>query len=512
MSNQKCWTWCALLALLTIGLPGIAAAECNGKSYTGVGYVRFFEHDRCNGKEYGSGSGMESMPDEWNDEVTSLIVGPSVKLIAYIDGGYNPSEKAITFWPGNYPDLAGWSDRISSFQLETIPADTPIVTLFADDKTESEKPAQIIQHVGPGDYNMNGKNQDQLLINGNISMISVPTGATVTLYSGYGDSDNRKFTKGDYRLPVYQWNDKAASLKVERPDYELAGVKQWKPMATISTDEREAVGQGVRCDNSKDLTQPKVCSLQVGKSISESATFGWDSSTSATIGVTVTAGVSGGVPGIGEASAEVSVSAAATQAFGLNRSTTSTDEKNLATTVSITALPGEVKLVTLKATPKVVEFYPEYIYQEKGNPSNQFTKKGVIKLNTYVDAETDTEIMASLGLANGAILTGVTLGKKLLPSEKYWTGDKKYYLMMQDDGNLVAYDSTDTFAWGSHNDAGAPLNGAYARLQPSGNFIIADADDRVIWQTGVENLQSQLTIENRQLRVIDRANKTIWPK
>jgi hypothetical protein len=70
------------------------------------------------------------------------------------------------------------------------------------------------------------------------------------------------------------------------------------------------------------------------------------------------------------------------------------------------------------------------------------------------------------------------------PGNYLWTknvSDDSWLLGMQDDGNLVLWNSANAVVWQSHTDGN---QGAYLALQNDGNLVIYDANNFPIWETG----------------------------
>ena len=130
----------------------------------------------------------------------------------------------------------------------------------------------------------------------------------------------------------------------------------------------------------------------------------------------------------------------------------------------------------------------------------------------FADATAEAKVIGSLLMSNNGWIPSITPGTKLNIGKKHYTKDGSYYLMLQADGNLVVYNKNNVFAWGSHNNHKTPLNGKSAELLPSGNFVLEDAKDNVIWSTNHEDPFAALVIENNTLKVVNQNNQTLWPK
>ena len=54
---------------------------------------------------------------------------------------------------------------------------------------------------------------------------------------------------------------------------------------------------------------------------------------------------------------------------------------------------------------------------------------------------------------------------------------------MQDDGNLVLYDSGNNATWSTQTN-GQGSSGYFAKIQNDGNFVVYDKDNNALWATG----------------------------
>ena len=103
-------------------------------------------------------------------------------------------------------------------------------------------------------------------------------------------------------------------------------------------------------------------------------------------------------------------------------------------------------------------------------------------------------------------------GTEMVLNQRYYTADKKHYLIWQGDGNLVVYrGADDRFVWGSYNNMQIPLyKGKKAVMQTDGNFCFYDANDRYVW--GTQTQGEQITVNDAgQLVVNGSSGNQIWP-
>ncbi|VTU41125.1 D-mannose binding lectin [Variovorax sp. PBS-H4] len=115
-------------------------------------------------------------------------------------------------------------------------------------------------------------------------------------------------------------------------------------------------------------------------------------------------------------------------------------------------------------------------------------------------------ILLMTGFAHSANLYGdqVIYKGQLLSSE-----DGRYRLIMQDDGNLVYYRTSDWSArwWTSTQTTGGHL----AVMQGDGNFVVYDASWRALWQTETSGRPGALiAAQNDGNLVIYQNGQAIW--
>lgn len=86
-------------------------------------------------------------------------------------------------------------------------------------------------------------------------------------------------------------------------------------------------------------------------------------------------------------------------------------------------------------------------------------------------------------------------------------------LIVQNDGNLVIYDSRDTALWNSEtNGQGeAPYK---LRMQDDGNMVLYDAEDSVIWTSGTDNQgegcrKAKLSNDGK-FKIVDSEGTELW--
>ena len=508
----------SVLAILgAVAFPGVAAADCTRARSPGANEIIVFGNAECTGPEQVYKLGRHARLDGWSDEISSMKVGSNVKVTIYIDRDLLPKADSATLWRGNYPHMQWFGDAISSLDI-AVAGDGPTITMFEHPQAESGKPNQTIHTIGLGNYNQ-GEKKHELLLADLMSYIRIPSGVKVTLYDGHNfEGQNEAFDGGarglDLDLLKEGWDDRVSSLKVERLGYEMYKVDTWKEAETNAGSDKEMIGGSNVCKNDVNATSPITCTLEISYSETKSSSFSWNQNTSLTVGVSLASSASVEVPGVGTAGSELTVSTELAQSFGTDSTKGEETSKAINASQEVTVLPGEEIQASVMGRKNTKTFYPRYHYRPEGSKSdaNAYTRNGTITVDMFAEVETDTKVIKNAVTRNSAAIPSITRGSALEVNKKYFTKAKNYYVVLQDDGNLVVYDKGDAFVWGSHNDAQAPLNGTSAELQMSGNFVLLDARDNIIWQTGVENPQAVLAIENRQLKVLDQSNQTLWPK
>lgn len=114
---------------------------------------------------------------------------------------------------------------------------------------------------------------------------------------------------------------------------------------------------------------------------------------------------------------------------------------------------------------------------------------------------------ASTG-SGGAPIAGET---GLPKGEKFHGPNGQYYLSFQTDGNLVVKTiEGNHFRWGSYNNAGAPLRGAYGKVQADGNMSIYNKSGQEIWHTNASG-GATVSINSAGKPIILAADgSTVW--
>jgi hypothetical protein len=102
---------------------------------------------------------------------------------------------------------------------------------------------------------------------------------------------------------------------------------------------------------------------------------------------------------------------------------------------------------------------------------------------------------------NGVIKDTLEQNEKLRVSEELKSTNGKYTLRMQDDGNLVAYDSQGKSLWSSNTVGSGAIE---CVLQSDGNLLLKDRNGRVVWATYTDGYK------NAKLVIQDDGNLVIY--
>ena len=124
----------------------------------------------------------------------------------------------------------------------------------------------------------------------------------------------------------------------------------------------------------------------------------------------------------------------------------------------------------------------------------------------YAVADADGQVTAFTTDSTGAPRTTLNAGERLAPGEQLTSANGRYSLVMQEDGNLVEYDSG-VPVWSSGTD----VPGSDFEAQADGNFVVYAPDHLAEWTTGTSSPGSVLTIQDdRNLVVYAPGNVPVW--
>ena len=102
-------------------------------------------------------------------------------------------------------------------------------------------------------------------------------------------------------------------------------------------------------------------------------------------------------------------------------------------------------------------------------------------------------------------------GEALLTGDTLWSCDKRFYLTMQGDGNLVLYQTQNGVTTALWSSGTWQTTGGVAVMQDDGNFVLYDASRTPIWSTvtwGAQN--SYLALQNDGNLVLYNGTTPLW--
>jgi antitoxin component of MazEF toxin-antitoxin module len=109
-------------------------------------------------------------------------------------------------------------------------------------------------------------------------------------------------------------------------------------------------------------------------------------------------------------------------------------------------------------------------------------------------AAADQPTRASTGNAPGPVASAMLKsGEKLTSGQKIKSGNGKFTLRMQRDGNLVLLNDTGEVKWHAGT---APNRGAVTTMQRDGNLTIVSAENKPLWHTGTQGTGVNLHVQN----------------
>lgn len=161
----------------------------------------FYEHANFGGRSVALGLGrhdVAALQAVGNDIISSIKVGPGVRVTAYEHAGFTGAARAFTGLTGGVGEL---NDKISSVVIEPL-----AVTLF--------------QHASYGggsqSFGLGRHDLAKLTLGDNqVSSILVPPGFKVTLFEKKGFAGKKKVIQGDTTYVGDDFNDIVSSLIVE---------------------------------------------------------------------------------------------------------------------------------------------------------------------------------------------------------------------------------------------------------------------------------------------------------
>lgn len=101
----------------------------------------------------------------------------------------------------------------------------------------------------------------------------------------------------------------------------------------------------------------------------------------------------------------------------------------------------------------------------------------------------------------------VSTGYRFRKDTKLYSSDGRYYLVFQDDGNLVLANRNGNAIWATATDN----RGSKAEFQGDGNLVVYDSYNRPVWSSNTNNRGAvKLTVQNDGNLVIYGRNSPVW--
>ena len=112
---------------------------------------------------------------------------------------------------------------------------------------------------------------------------------------------------------------------------------------------------------------------------------------------------------------------------------------------------------------------------------------------------------------NGVMKDTLGQNEKLRVSEELKSTNGKYALRMQDDGNLVAYDSQGKSLWSSNTVGSGAIE---CVMQSDGNLLLKDRNGRVVWATSTDGYNNANLViqDDGNLVIYNERGLAVWAK
>lgn len=99
------------------------------------------------------------------------------------------------------------------------------------------------------------------------------------------------------------------------------------------------------------------------------------------------------------------------------------------------------------------------------------------------------------------------LGQSLSKGQKYYSQNRQYYLVFQNDGNLVMYSKKNTPVWDSKTEN----KGSRAEFQRDGNFVVYNGSGTAVFNAKTNGKGSRLAIQDDgNLVIYGTRNNAVW--
>lgn len=98
-------------------------------------------------------------------------------------------------------------------------------------------------------------------------------------------------------------------------------------------------------------------------------------------------------------------------------------------------------------------------------------------------------------------------GQNIEQNRKYWSDNNRYYLIFQNDGNLVVYNQNDRSLWSSNTSG----RGWRAVFQDDGNLVVYSQREAVVYSTNTNGKRAnRLTMQDDGNLVIYNRSNPLW--
>jgi len=112
---------------------------------------------------------------------------------------------------------------------------------------------------------------------------------------------------------------------------------------------------------------------------------------------------------------------------------------------------------------------------------------------------------------NGMVQDTLGQNEKLKTSEELKSTNGKYKLVLQPDGNLVAYDSQAKASWSSNTLGSGAIE---CLMQSDGNLLLKNRIGRVVWATGTQGYKNAKLVmqDDGNLVIYNERGLAVWAK
>ncbi|WP_419867842.1 bulb-type lectin domain-containing protein [Chryseobacterium sp. CT-SW4] len=100
----------------------------------------------------------------------------------------------------------------------------------------------------------------------------------------------------------------------------------------------------------------------------------------------------------------------------------------------------------------------------------------------------------------------ISAGQTLQQDRKYWSSNRQYYLIFQNDGNLVFYDRRGSSLW----DSGTSNQGSKAIFQDDGNLVVYSSSNRALFSSNTNTRRGKLNVQDDGNLVIYDGSNALW--